>query len=85
MSIIPLADKQQVCVFVPQKLPRCLPARGKLAFAPGGCKGLFGFPGDFGAMGQDAVCPTNVYLAKRQKRFFKAWPQDQLCYNCTSC
>lgn len=24
-----------------------------LPFAPGGCKGLSGFPGDFGAMGQD--------------------------------
>ena len=51
----------------PQKLPRCLSARGKLAFAPDGCKGLFGFPGDFGAMGQDSICGTNVHLANYAK------------------
>jgi hypothetical protein len=59
--------KQQVCVFVPQKLPRL--CRGKLAFAPGGCKGLFGFPGDFGAMGQDSIVGQSFILLNAKKRF----------------
>jgi hypothetical protein len=69
ISIIQFADKKQVCVFVPQKLPRCLSARGKLAFAPGGCKGLFGFPGDFGAMGQDSIVGQSFILLNAKKRF----------------
>jgi hypothetical protein len=63
-----ITGKQQVCVFVPQKLPRL--CRGKLAFAPGGCKGLFGFPGDFGAMGQDSIVGQSFILLNAKTHFF---------------
>ena len=53
----------------PQKLPRCLSARGKLAFAPDGCKGLLGFPRRLRSNGARFDCRTIVYLAKRQKAF----------------
>jgi hypothetical protein len=54
----------------PQKLPRCLSARGKLAFAPAGCKGLSAVPGDFGAMGQDSIVGQSFILLNAKSVFF---------------
>ena len=50
--------------------------RGKLAFVPGGCKGLSGFPGDFGAMGQDSIVGQSYILLILKSPYFKPGKAD---------
>jgi hypothetical protein len=52
--------------------------RGKLAFAPGGRQRFFGVPPATSEQWARFDCRTIVHLAKRQKRFFSAWPQDPI-------